>query len=60
MQNEETIWIVTDDTPQITIPEKVTREVTRGGDWDEDVKRDSGTRSVGDAVKLNFPPSKKS
>jgi hypothetical protein len=53
MQNEETIWIVTDDTPQITIPENVTRGVIRGGDWDEDAKRDSGTRSVGDAVKVS-------
>ena len=53
MQNEETIWIVTDDTPQIAIPEKVTRGVTRGGDWDDDVQRDSGSRGVGDAVKVS-------
>ena len=52
MQNEETIWIVTDDTPQIAIPEKVTRGVTRG-DWDDDVQRDSGSRGVGDAVKVS-------
>lgn len=52
MQNEETIWIVTDDTPQIAIPEKVTRGVSRG-DWDDDVQRDSGSRGVGDAVKVS-------
>ena len=53
MQNEETIWIVTDDIPQIEIRESVRGGVTRGGDWDEDVKRDSGSRGVGDAVKVS-------
>jgi len=53
MQNEETIWIVTDDIPQIEIRESVRGGVTRGGEWDEDVKRDSGSRGVGDAVKVS-------
>lgn len=53
MQNEETIWIVTNDTPQITIPEKVTRGVTRGSDWDDDLQKDSGSRVVKDAVQVS-------
>lgn len=53
MQNEETIWVVTDDTPQIAIRESVRGGVTRGSDWDEDVKRDSASRGVGDAVKVS-------
>lgn len=52
MQSEETIWIVTDDTPQIAIPENVRGGVTRG-DWGDEGIRETTSKRVGDAVKVS-------
>ncbi|MBD2777024.1 Pepco domain-containing protein [Iningainema tapete] len=49
---EDTIWIVTDDTPQITIPDGTKGGISRGGDWGDETEP-SGSKGVGDAVKVS-------
>lgn len=52
MQPEETIWIVTDDTPQIAVGENARGGVTRG-DWRDEGIRETTSKRVGDAVKVS-------
>lgn len=53
MQSEETIWIVTDDTPQIAIQENARGVATRGGEWGDEAIRETTNRGVRDAVKVS-------
>ncbi|GAX45690.1 hypothetical protein NIES4075_67110 [Tolypothrix sp. NIES-4075] len=48
----DTIWIVTDDTPQITVPDGTRSGTGRGGDWGEETET-TGRKGVGDAVKVS-------
>jgi hypothetical protein len=52
MPEEEAIWIVTDDTPEIEIPEGVRGGFTRGGSWDEEATRETIGSKDG-AVKVS-------
>jgi hypothetical protein len=47
----DSIWIVTDDTPQISIPEGVRGVIPRGGDWGEETRET--TKGTADAVKVS-------
>ncbi|WP_225226029.1 Pepco domain-containing protein [Komarekiella delphini-convector] len=50
----DTIWIVTDETPQISIPEGAKGEISIGRDWrDETLREPTGSKGVGDAVKVS-------
>ncbi|MBW4684133.1 MAG: hypothetical protein KME40_03350 [Komarekiella atlantica HA4396-MV6] len=50
----DTIWIVTDETPQISIPEGAKGGISIGRDWrDETVREPTGSKGVGDAVKVS-------
>lgn len=49
----DSIWIVTDDTPQISIPEGVRGGISRGGDWGEETRETTGTKGTTDAVKIS-------
>jgi len=50
----DTIWIVTDETPQISIPEGAKGGIGIGRDWrDETLRESSGTKGVGDAVQVS-------
>ena len=49
---EDTIWIVTDDTPKITIPDGIRGGIDRGNDWGDETET-NGTRGVGDAIKVS-------
>jgi hypothetical protein len=51
MTEEESIWIVTDDTPEIEIPEGVRGGVTRGGSWEEETREAIGSKDG--AVKVS-------
>lgn len=48
----DTIWIVTDDTPQITLPDGARGGSDRGRDWGEEVETTS-RKGFGDAVKVS-------
>ncbi|WP_373530535.1 hypothetical protein [Nostoc sp.] len=51
---DDRIWIVTDDTPQISIPEGAKGGSTNTRGWGEETIRDSiGSKGVGDAVKVS-------
>jgi hypothetical protein len=47
----DSIWIVTEDTPQISIPDGVRGVIPRGGDWGDETKETTGTKT--DAVKVS-------
>ncbi len=48
------IWIVTDDTPQISIPDGAKGVSTNTRSWGEETIRDNtGSKGVGDAVKVS-------
>ncbi|MBD2210425.1 hypothetical protein H6G27_11115 [Nostoc linckia FACHB-104] len=49
----DSIWIVTDDTPQISIPDGTKGVTFRGGDWKEEIRETTGTKAPGDAVKVS-------
>ncbi|MHC5611953.1 MAG: Pepco domain-containing protein [Nostoc sp.] len=49
---EDTIWIVTDDTPQITIPDGAKGGINRGGDWGDETET-NGKKALGDAVRVS-------
>ncbi len=50
--SSDAIWIVTDDTPQITVTDGSKGGSHRGGDWGDETKT-SGSKGVGDAVKVS-------
>jgi hypothetical protein len=47
----DSIWIVTDDTPQIKIPEGTRGGIPRGGDWGDETRET--TKGTTDAVKVS-------
>ncbi|MBL1200806.1 MAG: hypothetical protein FWK04_17375 [Nostoc sp. GBBB01] len=48
------IWIVTDETPQIAIPDGVKGGSTNTRSWGEETIREStGSKGIGDAVKVS-------
>ncbi|MEH1836289.1 MAG: hypothetical protein V7L29_30615 [Nostoc sp.] len=48
------IWIVTDETPQISIPDGAKGGSTNIHNWgDEAIRENIGSKGVGDAVKVN-------
>ncbi|BCL34847.1 hypothetical protein [Nostoc sp. MS1] len=47
------IWIVTDDTPEISLPDGTKGGVNNKRGWREDVPTDTTSRGVGDAVKVS-------
>lgn len=47
----DTIWIVTDDTPQITVPDG-SKGGSYKGDWGDETET-SGRKGAGDAVKVS-------
>jgi hypothetical protein len=49
----DSIWIVTDDTPQISIPEGVRGVISRGSDWGDETRETTGSKSATDAVKIS-------
>ncbi|MBF2007964.1 MAG: hypothetical protein IGS49_21595 [Chlorogloeopsis fritschii C42_A2020_084] len=49
----DTIWIVTDDTPQISIPDGTRGGITRGEDWRDEIRDATGSKGIGDAVKVS-------
>ncbi|AFY36036.1 hypothetical protein [Calothrix sp. PCC 7507] len=49
----DSIWIVTDDTHQISIPDGTRGGISRGGDWGDETRESTGSKSVGDAVKVS-------
>lgn len=49
----DSIWIVTDDTPQISIPDGTKGGITRGGDWGEETREITRSKGDGDAVKVS-------
>ncbi|MBD2336671.1 hypothetical protein H6G64_06655 [Calothrix sp. FACHB-156] len=49
----DSIWIVTDDTPQISIPDGTKGVTFRGGDWGDETRETTGTKAPGDAVKVS-------
>ncbi|WP_414543855.1 hypothetical protein [Nostoc sp. CCY0012] len=48
----DTIWIVTDDTPQISIPDGVKGGTTNTRDWKPEPTRDN-SKGIGDAVPVS-------
>ena len=51
---DEGIWIVTDETPQISIPDGAKGGSTNTRGWgDEAIRESIGSKGVGDAVKVN-------
>ncbi|MDZ8050400.1 MAG: hypothetical protein RMX68_009775 [Aulosira sp. ZfuVER01] len=49
----DSIWIVTDETPKISIPDGTKGGITRSGDWAEETKEITRSKSDGDAVKVS-------
>ncbi|MBH8552080.1 hypothetical protein I8751_06780 [Nostocaceae cyanobacterium CENA357] len=49
----DSIWIVTDEMPQISIPEGVKGGTTTRGSWGDEPTRDTNHKVVGDAVKVS-------
>ncbi len=49
---ENTIWVVTDDTLKITIPDGTRSGIDRGDDWGNETDT-TGSKGVGDAVKVS-------
>ncbi|OUL23560.1 hypothetical protein [Nostoc sp. 106C] len=49
----DSIWIVTDDTPQISIPDGTKGGITRGGDWREETRETTSSKGAGDAVRVS-------
>lgn len=49
----DSIWIVTEDTPQISIPEGTRGGISRGGNWGDETRETTGTKAPGDAVKVS-------
>ena len=48
----DSIWIVTDDTPQIAVPDGARGGGGIGGDWGEETEP-TGKKGVGDAVRVS-------
>ncbi len=49
----DSIWIVTDDTPQISIPEGIRGGISRGSDWGDETRESTGSKGTTDAVKIS-------
>jgi hypothetical protein len=47
----DAIWIVT-DAPQISIPDGTRGGIGRGSDWGEEIREYTGSKGIGDAVKV--------
>jgi len=51
---DDRIWIVTDETPQISIPDGARGGSTNTRSWgDETIRENTGSKGVGDAVKVS-------
>ncbi|MEH2337073.1 Pepco domain-containing protein [Nostoc sp.] len=51
---QDGIWIVTDETPQISIPDGAKGGSTNTRSWgDETIRENTGSKGVGDAVKVS-------
>ncbi|MEH2461312.1 Pepco domain-containing protein [Nostoc sp.] len=51
---DDGIWIVTDETPQISIPDGVKGVSGNTRSWgDETIRENTGSKGVGDAVKVS-------
>ncbi|MBD2166838.1 hypothetical protein H6G04_20810 [Calothrix membranacea FACHB-236] len=44
----DSIWIVTEDTPQISIPDGTKGVTFRGGDWGDEARETTGIKAPGD------------
>ncbi len=52
--SSDTIWIVTDETSQISIPDGTKGGSSRGGNWGEETNREiTGSKEVGNAVQVS-------
>ncbi|MCP6760719.1 MAG: hypothetical protein NHB32_18675 [Fischerella sp. CENA71] len=49
----DTILIVTDETPQISIPDGTRGVISRGGDWTDEIRETTSSKGVGDTVKVS-------
>ncbi|MFB2768397.1 hypothetical protein ACE1AT_03775 [Pelatocladus sp. BLCC-F211] len=49
----DTILIVTDETPQISIPDGTRGVIGRGDDWRDEIREATGSKGVGDTVKVS-------
>ena len=50
----DSIWIVTDETPQISIPDGAKSGISNARGWGEEAVRETtGSKGVGDAVKVS-------
>ncbi|MCC5630749.1 hypothetical protein LC613_23235 [Nostoc sphaeroides CHAB 2801] len=50
---DDRIWIVTDDTPQISIPDGARGGSINTGSWRDETRDTTGSKGVGDAVKVS-------
>lgn len=53
MEDTNSIWIVTDDTPQISLPDGTKGGNTRGGGWGEETRSSDGIKSAETAVQVD-------
>lgn len=50
---DDRIWIVTDETPQISITDGAKGGSTNTRGWGDDIRENTGSKGVGDAVKVS-------